>query len=444
MKKILLLLNLFICYSLFSQITLKECVTQGLLNKSNIKTAKTDLLLANLKVLEAKGKYIPQISLMYDYRYNAIIPSQIVPVGQFNPVPTNETKSIQFGTNWQQNAGISAYQPIIDLTLQSRIKESKIKEALSNIDLEKAENDLMYEITKTYSHILNFNYQLEEAVEDTLRSSISYHLVNSKFKEGKILKTEFNNAIINHNNNLVNYKSAAILLLNEKIYIHYLTNIDLEKVLGEKFEAIPPSIFLTIDSSSQINIENTIEFKKLLSREELISQQIKTETKSFLPTIGLDGFLGANQFAENFNLFERNQWFGNSYIAFSAKLPITTSNKSINAKKQLKTQQTVINYEREELINNKKRQMLQINLEIEKLKYEIKTKKANLVLQNENLNLYKLLLQNGQFIAAELNEQEVNIQKIKAQINQLNEQLNKTFSEKLYVTGELSNKLKTL
>ena len=110
MKRILIIINLVISQTLMAQITLKECIETGLVNQPNINRAKSDVLLTKLQSVAVKAAYLPQISIAYDYRYNTIIPTQVVPVGQFNPIPTDETRGIQFGTPWQQNAGISVYQ----------------------------------------------------------------------------------------------------------------------------------------------------------------------------------------------------------------------------------------------------------------------------------------------------------------------------------------------
>lgn len=177
-----------------STITLKECVEKALENKANIKAAKTELIIANLQNNAAKGKYLPQISLMHEYRYNPIIPSQMVPVGQFSPVPTDETRAIQFGTNWQQNAGISLYQPIVDMSIQSSLAESKINEKIKNADLKVAEDALKYEVLKSFNRILIGETQKQVLITDTLRTLQSLTLIKDRYTAGKVLKTELNKA----------------------------------------------------------------------------------------------------------------------------------------------------------------------------------------------------------------------------------------------------------
>lgn len=444
MKKILFILSTFISQSVFAQITLKECIEGGLANKANIKSAKSEVFLASLKNIESKAKYLPQISLAYDYRYNPIIATQIVPIGQFSPTPTDETRAIQFGTNWQQNAGITLYQPIIDFSVQSRIKESKLNESLSEIDLKKAETDLIFEIVKSYSRVITYGYQVEETASDTLRTYQTYTILKAKFNEEKVLKTELNNALVNHNANLGNYKKALASVVSEKIYLHYLTNVSLERILDESFSPIPPSLYTDFIDSKTIQFDSLPEIQRLKSKEQLINQQIKTERTKYSPTIGFQGFLGANQFSQTFDPFLANSWFGNSYVGLSIKLPIFSPDKSINGEKQLQTQLQINNYQKEELVQLRNKDLLQKNIEIEKLQTEIGIIENSIVLQTENVKFYQQRLQSGLYTAIELNSQEAELQKLTFKSKQLREQLNLALIERLYLAGRLFEQVKNI
>jgi outer membrane protein TolC len=444
MKKLIFILSIVISHSLSAQITLKECIERGLANKATIKSAKSELLISNLKSIESKSKYLPQISLAYDYRYNPIIATQIVPVGQFSPIPTDETRAIQFGTNWQQNAGITLYQPIIDFTVQSRIKESKLNESLSTIDLKKAEADLAFEISKVYSQIITLGYRVDEAITDTVRSFQSYSIVKARFLEGKILKTELNNALVNHNTNVTNFKKNLAQFINEKIYLHFLTNIELEKILEEKFSPIPASFFANSSEKNAVQLDSIPDFQRLKTREQLINQQIKTERTKYSPTIGFQGFLGANQFSQTFNPVLANSWFGNSYVGLSFRLPIFSPDKAINGGKQLQKQLQIVNNQKEELKAEKNKDLLQKNIEIGSIQAEISQTENSVLLQSENVKLYQERLQNGQFAAIELNVQETELQKLSNQLKQLKEQLHKAYIERLYLSGNLWQQIKSL
>jgi outer membrane protein TolC len=142
---------------MYAQITVNECIENGLKHRPSIKTIRS--CCGCSKSLDAQSKFLPQIALAYEYRYNPIIATQVVPTGLFSGTPTTETQAIRFGTKWQQNAGVTVYQPLIDLSLKSKIKESKINEASANWDLKKAEEDFVFEIIKSYSQILLYQLQ---------------------------------------------------------------------------------------------------------------------------------------------------------------------------------------------------------------------------------------------------------------------------------------------
>ncbi len=440
MKKLIFIISTIISYSLSAQITLKECIESGLNNRANIKSAKSDVFLANLKSIESNAKYLPQIALAYDYRYNPLIPTQIVPVGKFSPSPTDETRAIKFGTNWQQNAGITVYQPIIDFTIKNKIKESKLNEALANIDLKQSQADLSFEIVKTYSQIILLGYQVDEAVSDTLRSFQSYSIIRAKYIEGNVLKTELNTSLVNHYANMTNFKKSYASLVNEKIYLHYLSNIPLERILGETYTPIPSFLLADKSNSAAIQFDSFPNFQKLKTKELLINQQITTERSKYSPIISFQGYLGANQFSNSFNPF-LNNYFGNSYLGLSIKVPIFPTDKSLTVEKQLKTQLQVVNNHKEELMLETNKNLLQKNIEIDRIESEIQIAEKSIILQNENVKLYQERLQSGRFTTLELNIQEAELQKLSILLKQLKAQLIKNLVEKSYLSGELIQKI---
>ena len=170
-RSIVLILLLSLPKGLSGQeIKLISCIDSALANKGNIKAVKTDIEIAKLQTSSAYQKYLPDLSLSYNYRYNPIIPTQIIPVGQFNQVPTDEKRPIRFGTDWQQNSGINLFQPLIDFSIKSRVAESKINEKLKNADGEAVQRDLIMEVIKSFTIVWLREEQTRSATLDTLRT----------------------------------------------------------------------------------------------------------------------------------------------------------------------------------------------------------------------------------------------------------------------------------
>ena len=440
MKNVLLILLLALVNNVMTQINLKECIEAGKSNSPALKMAQKQVDLSQLEQADAKGKYLPQISLAYDYRYNPIIATQIVPVGQFNPIPTDETRAIQFGTNWQQGAGVSVYQPLLDLVVQSKIRESKLQSGIKEMNARIEEEDLIYEIVKSYSSIVQLNHQLASSVADTSRSYSSLNLVLERYKEGKELKSEVNNASLNHNSNLTQYRRSFSELMNEKVYLAYLTGIRLERIMVEVFEPIP-TFDIKTEGTSKVNPESLAEYQKLSLEEQLLTQQINTQKRKYIPSIGLTGYLGANQFSDSFDPFLEDSWFGNSYVGLSIKLPIFMPNESINAVGQLENKISAIGDRKEELTNSKQLQLLQATNRIQQLSSELEITKKSLLLMTENVTIYQERFRDGQISSLELNRQETELQKLTAQIYSIEVQLNMARVEWLRVSGLLKERI---
>lgn len=442
MKTILTLIGAFIANILLAQstqITLKECVQNALANKQNIMQAKTDIVIANLKELENKAKFLPEIALAYDYKYNPIIASQIIPVGQFGQVPTNENRAIQFGTNWQQNAGITVNQPLIDATIKSRIKESKINEQIAVTNVKQKEEELKYEVIQSYNSVLILDYEKQAAIKDTMRSFAAYGIISSKFNEGKTLKTELNEALINHNKNLLSLNKTIAAITNEKIYLSFLTNLPLEKLLNATFNEIPNPIFKTVSNESNVRFDSLVAFQQITLRQKLLQQQMVSEKAKQQPTLRFQGFLGANQYTQTLNPVQANSWFGTSYIGFSIGLPILLKDKATNNKKQLQTQLTGLQYEKNELQANVSKNILQANEAIVSLSKEIAVSEDNIMLLEENLSINKDRYLSGKITTSELNQQEKELQRETILNNQLKRKLIKFQIELLYAVGKIAN-----
>lgn len=444
MKKLILFIIIVFNNSVIAQVTLKDCIQAGLQNKVSLKTARTEVLISNLKLIENKAKYLPQISIAFDYRFNPIIPSQIVPIGQFNPIPTNDTRAIQFGTNWQQNSGISLYQPLLDFNIQSRIKEAKLYEKLMINDLKESENEFIYELVKTYNNIILFELQLNDAANDSLRSYETWKIIELKYKEGVVLKNELNNSIINHNLNIINYNNKLGFYIREKIYLNYLTGINLNSILDQKFAQFSNSLLISDFKTDTIIMGSNLKIEKLNLQEEILRQELITEKTKYTPSIGLIGFLGVNQFTQEFNLFETNSYYGNSYLGLSLKFQLFSPDKGFNIEKQIQNKALIINYKREDLKSEITNQIYQKNNEINNLFNELKILEYSVQIQKENIKIFKDRLNNGQSVANDLNNQEIELQKLLTQVNQTKEKYSKALIDKLYISGVLLNQINFL
>ena len=421
------------------EIKLIDLIDSALANKGNIQAVRTDIEIAKLQTSSAYQKYLPDLSFSYNYRYNPIIPTQIIPLGQFSPIPTDEKRPIKFGTEWQQNSGLNLYQPIIDFSIKSRVAESRINEKLRNTDAAAAERDLKLEVIKSFTKIMLKGEQLRSAELDTLRASRTKDLFMVKSKEGKVLKTEINKAILNHNNALSNYIAVSSSLTREKIYLGFLTGISLENLLDGTFDFSPFSEdVLRMDNTDPL-LDSIPSVKSLILRAELLEQQQNSERMKHTPTIGFEGFLGANQYTDTFNPFLSGSWYGSSYVGLSLRFQILSGSSTKNRVNQLKLEEKGLISRLDDEINSVSNKSLLFKEEIRQIENQAGLSKQNIALYEENLSLNQDRFDKGQINVYDLITDEIDFQKELSKFNEKRAELVFKQIELINNSGALSS-----
>ena len=426
------------------EIKLITCIDSALANRGNIQALRTDTEIAKLQTSSAYQKYLPDLSLSYNYRYNPLIPTQIIPVGQFSQTPTDEKRPIKFGTNWQQNSGLNLYQPIIDFSIRSLVSESRINEKLKNIDVAAAERDLKLEVIKSFTNIWLREEQLRSAELDTLRTSKTKELFIAKSKEGRVLKTEVNKAVLNHNNALSDYVALSLSLTREKIYMSFLTGISLVTLLDGKFDFSPFSADALKVSNSEPVLDSIPSVVGLRLRAQLLEKQQKSEKMKRTPTIGFEGFIGANQYTDNFNPLLSGSWYGSSYVGLSLRFQILSGSNPKNRVYQLKLGVKGMKSRLDDEINSVSNKRLLLIEEIRQIKYQEGLSKQDLALYEENLSLNRDRFDKGLINAYDLLRDEIDFQKEQSKFNEKRAELVFRQIELINNSGALSSFIENL
>ncbi len=440
MKNIFIYILLLVSLRAYSQgvvVSLRSCLDKAMANRANIQSANTDLLLANLARLQAESRYQPQLSAAYEYRYNTIIPSQVVPVGQFGPQPTDETRAIQFGTPWQQNAGLSFAKPLLDLSLRERIAESKITESLRQADLQLAQDALSYEILQSFGRLQALEKQYDGALLDTARTWSTVSMMRHRYEEGRLLKTDLNRALLNHQQALASLRTTLAELVKEKIFLSFLTTYPLDELLDATFDYSPLTTLLDRYAGSTADASGIAQYQQLAVRESLLRQQLETQAAGYLPSLSLQAFLGANQFANSFNPFAANTWFGNSYVGLAVKWPILPGESKSNQRALLRTEIDKLGYDRRQLDQQLQKDRLLAEADIRQQREQLDITTTNLQLLTENVDLFQERFRMGQLDAYELNRQELDLQQEKIKQRQQQAALVQRQIERLYASGNL-------
>jgi outer membrane protein TolC len=405
-------------------VTLRQAISNGLMNRNNIEAGKLDVTIRKLQTQALYRKYWPQVSVEYSYLYNPILQTSILPIGIFNSAyATDATKSVQFGTKWSQAAGLTATQPILDLSIQRQINEAKLQERIATFEQAQSEYELAYTIAQTYIDIYLQDSKIKLGIADTNRTYISYKLLKNKFEEKRLLKSDLNKSKVNHNNAVQQLMDAMSQMIEDKVYFLFLTGVsDIEKWDFE-IDTMSLTNYTLTKINNTTSFDQLPEIQKLELQSQLAVIQEKSEKAKHIPSINFKGFIGANQYTNTFNPVASNSWFGLSYIGLYAKIPILIGENQHNKLLELRTASNQYKLQKEDKAAQSAKDVFTAQLKIDNINMQLKTLEENLSLSIETIGIFQARVSEGQESASSLNLEEANLQVQEAEYESTKKQL---------------------
>lgn len=419
-------------------LTLSQAINNAIANRKNIQAGKSDQIIRKLQTDALYRKYWPQVNVEYTYLYNPILQTSILPIGVFNPsYPADATKSIQFGTKWSQTAGLTLNQPLIDLSINRQINEAKLQERITAASQAQTEYELAYTVAQVYIDINLQEAKIRSAVADTGRTWISYQLLQNKFEQKRLLKSELNKARINHNNATQQYRKALAQLIEDKVYLLFLTGRnDIEHP-----DIIIDTAFLKNEQLTNVNahpiVSNIPELQQLQLKADLTDVQTKTEKAKYLPTVSVKGFLGANQYTNSLDPFAANTWFGLSYVGIDLKYPLLFGENKHKKLQQLQLQSTQYYEQKDDKAAQYFKDGFIAKIRMEQVLSELKVQEENITLSAESIGIFQARVSEGQESSADLNIEEADLQKLDAGYQSNRRQYWLYFLDYLKASGKL-------
>lgn len=392
------------CYS--QQIlSVDSCIKRG---KQNIKVkiASQQIEVVKKQTELLKRKYRPVAYISYDYRYNAIIPSQVLPAGLLSSNPSSDKTAIRFGTAWQQNLGLNTSYALLDPATKNSIAENKLTQRIKENSKAQALQEVENRIMRAYSSIARIQSFIIQAEIDTLRTHLALQIIRAKFVEGKATVINVNEAIINHNNNLLELNRNYSLLIPTIVELSSLTDYRIDDLINKKFV----DVIVLEESKLGILFDSLPDFRAFRLERELLIQKIKSVKDKAIPTLSFQGFLGANQFTNNFNPVESGSWFGNSFVGIQAKIPILGDEDKRMKVKFINSEIDVNRLQETELKLIRENDLARVQLLINDKKNSLIIVNRNKLLAQENYDLLLEQFKLDKTTGAKLLEAEVDIQ----------------------------------
>jgi len=186
------------------QWTLKKCIEYGLKNNRNTAIYENEKRAADAAAKEALAAYLPSVSLTGTLDDNLKVQETIIPAGVFGPTDTR----IAFSKKFNTNATAQLDQTIFDKSLLTGLKANKYNYQQSELNQQKSQETIIYNISTAYYQIFVYREQLNllKANQETYRQQMV--ISELQVKKGVTLQKDLDKITVDYNNSVSQIRVA--------------------------------------------------------------------------------------------------------------------------------------------------------------------------------------------------------------------------------------------
>ncbi|MBD3224881.1 MAG: hypothetical protein GF313_09135 [Caldithrix sp.] len=305
------------------ELSLEEAKQYALENNRDVRKAAMDIEVASKEKWAVTASGFPQVEASAEVSKLLDIPTQLIP-GEFFGRP-GETIPVQFGKPFNANYGISASQLIFSGSYFVGVRAAGIYMKLSKENLERTELETKATVTKTYilSLIAEEN---QKVLSKTLKNvQQTRYEVEEMYKEGFTEQTDVKQLQISVNEleNNIRALQKQIDLTHQLLKIQMGMPVDQSIQLTDRLEAILTRVNIGPLLEQTFTPQDNINFRAVVTREELADMQVRRQYTRFLPTLAAFGSIQRDAQRDKFNLLDSDKkWFPTTVIGIRLSWPI--------------------------------------------------------------------------------------------------------------------------
>nr|WP_294862274.1 TolC family protein [uncultured Fluviicola sp.] len=357
------------------QMSLQQCVQYGLTKNKGVLKSQLEIERMDEKRNEMRADYLPQVTGSVSFQDNLKLQTSILP-GELIGQPGTQVP-VQFGTKYNTSAGVDAKQVIYDQSLIYAMKLTRQNFKISEINVKKTEEQLIYDIASAY-YGAQISYTQKKLVESNLSQIDSlFKITQIQFENDAAKQLDLDKLTVNKTNLQTDLVTSTTNYEKQLMLLKYYMGMP----LGEVIEV--PSINMNEESATLINIESlsNTDLELIQAQREVYAVTLQQIKAGYLPSLSLSFHSAIQNQQNNLRIFDKNaNWFPNSYLGLNLTIPIFDGLDKNSRVKQTKIQMEQSVLEEEYLTENLKMQRQNAN-------NTLKANKAALTSQQRNIEL---------------------------------------------------------
>ncbi len=311
--------------------TLKQCIDMAQVYNKTLQINRNHISISKQREKESKAHLIPKVAANADYKYFMELPTQLMPMNALNPqAPEGQFRDLQFGVPHNINANVQLAMPLYNPQVYGAIENTKIANELTQLQFQKSEEQVLYDITTLY-----YNAQILKHQLDFLESN----LINTQklLKNMELLKEQ----LLAKGTDVSKVKLQAEQLSTQRENVHnkYISILNALKLnIGIPLER---NITVVSDIEQQTFIENStvnvLDLKIIQTQNKLLNSELSTLNKSrFLPSLNLIASYGTTGFGYDKTQNDFLKFYPIGFAGLQLTYPLfngTVTQRKINQKK---------------------------------------------------------------------------------------------------------------
>lgn len=399
--KIKLLIGFFLCSGIInafgqdtlSSLSLSQCLKIGLKNNISVVKAQMDVEKNNYKLQEVKSNGLPQVDGFGSFQDNLQLPVTPMPgdlIVMMNPDNkaiaaqyAGKTLLVPMGIKYNTSGGIKVSQLLYSQTYLTSIDLTKLQNDLGNLSYAKAQETLIYDLSKLY-FIAQVTDKQKTLIQDNLnRLEKTLGITQTLLDNGMIRSVDKDRIKIARENLMTQYSNTEALYKQQLDLIKYTMALPMDQKINLT-DSVEMTVIQPIDTTFGNDFSNRTDMKLLEKQKELTLLNKKMINQEYLPTLAASGQFYYYGMRNKFDYFDfgskTNNWYGAASFGLNLSIPIFDG-----FSKKAKASQALIEYNKACITEDNTKKYFSI--EYENNLRNLTTNRLNVERQKQNVDL---------------------------------------------------------
>ncbi|MEZ4933294.1 MAG: TolC family protein [Saprospiraceae bacterium] len=303
-------------------IDLKAALQYTIDNHSKVQQALIDVQLGEQTLRESVSTGLPQIKASSTIINNLALRTSLIPA-EFLGGPPGEFAQLQFGTNWNGNAGVELNQMIFNKQWLLALEATKKLKEFYAVSLDQTKETVIYETAKLYYQI-----QLTKTQRGILQANLSqieglFTVTEKQFQNGMAKKIDVDRLQVQSDNLTVQLSNLDLQLQQLELALKFAMQMPLETDIVLTDTISEQELAYTNNSILQPAFQSRPALGILQVQQELYDLDLRRWRAGYFPTVNFFANYTYEWQANNFGeITDGQRWTDYSQIGLRFNFPI--------------------------------------------------------------------------------------------------------------------------